>query len=68
MYNHNYLEKLVVYCINIFKCPGYNTEVVYKHCEMGDAGPINTGFKDSRILAGQWRSRKLVMSPGGMVE
>lgn len=55
MYNHNYLEKLVVYCINIFKCSGYNTEAVYKHCEMGDAGPINTGFKDSRILAGQCR-------------
>lgn len=22
MYNHNYLEKLVVHCINIFKRPG----------------------------------------------
>lgn len=38
MYNHNYPEKLVVYCINIFKCSAYNTEVVYKHCGMGDAG------------------------------
>ena len=38
MYNHNYLEKLVVYCINILKCSGYNPEVVYKHCEREGSG------------------------------
>ena len=38
MYNHNYLEKLVVFCINICKCSGYNPEVVCMHCERGEAG------------------------------
>lgn len=33
MYNHNYFEKLVVHCINIFKRPAWNHEVFYKYCE-----------------------------------
>lgn len=38
MYNYNYFEKLVVYCINIFKRFVWNYEVFYKYCERRGIG------------------------------